>query len=128
MASKFIGSILFLFAGLVFISWPVVANVYAWKYSKPSGIAVSTSTAATFISFILFWNLADDNNTGIINIISILCMIIAVLGILSFPVLANVYAWKVDKTAGEVVSSLTGGAFLALIISRITGNIQTRNV
>jgi hypothetical protein len=55
-------------------------------------------------------------------------MIIAVLGILSFPVLANVYAWKVDKTAGEVVSSLTGGAFLALIISRITGNIQTRNV
>jgi NADH:ubiquinone oxidoreductase subunit 3 (subunit A) len=115
MISVYIGKILYVLSILSFISFPIIANVYAWKHDETAGKVVSSVTAVTLSSLIISMILITNNKH---NILATILIFIAVLGILSFPVLANIYAWKHDETAGIAVSTLTGASLLFLIISR----------
>jgi hypothetical protein len=111
-----ITTLLLVIAGIIYASFPVVANVYAWKHDKLSGYLVSGTTVLTIISLLLCVLLLSTNRTGsaIVEILFTIFTILTVLGMLSFPVLANVYAWKHDKLSGYVVSGAT--AFMPLLL------------
>lgn len=114
-------SVFDIIAGAIFaVVLPVIANVYAWKYSETSGIVVTTLTIIGGICMIIFYSLfiSNKNNPSIVvEMIYNIAAVVGVLILLAMPIIANVFAWKHDKLSGAIVSTLSAAVPFLLIVS-----------